>query len=127
MAKKSMMDHMRDRNAMQLSSKPSSDGPKKPKNYNYKAKETAELEENPSATGRVSRRTQQDIEDSFDEKRRGWSKEYSAGNMSKSAFKDSIASTLADPRRAKEFVPKKVKPPKPPKKAKIGWGNNPFW
>lgn len=120
---KSMMDYMKARTSMQL--KRDDDNPKRPKNYNYKAAEAQELEG--SAIGKVGPKKQKEIEQSFKEKRKEWSKAYSKGEMSKSALKDSIASTLGPKSKVRDYMPVKVKIPKVKVKAKLEAGNNPFW
>lgn len=126
---KSLIQHMQKRNAMQLKNGggPGDGGKKKEKNYNYKAAEKKELEENPSALGTVSEAKSRQIEESYEGKRKEWARQHSKGQMTKGALQDSIASTLADPRKAKDLMPAKVKMPKKRKKAGLAWGNNPFW
>lgn len=99
------------------------DNPKKPKNYNYKAAEAKYLDEYPSATGRVTPGVAKELEGSFADKRKEWSKAYNKGEMSKGALRDSIKSTLADPRNVKDFMPGKGGTNKPRKKQPVWIGN----
>lgn len=101
---------------------------KRPKNYNYDAAAKADLEKNPSATGRVSAGTSKEIEKSFAPKRKEWQKQYAQGNMSKRAFKDSVASTLAPETKVKDKLPTPYKKKKQIKaKVKVYPGDSPFW
>ena len=97
---------------------------KRPKNYNYQNAVTRELEENPSALGRVSKKKSEEIVKSFDPKRKEWNKEYLNKRMTKSAYKDSVASTLPIGAKAKDFMVKKSDYKVKPKKVKYWVGGS---
>lgn len=83
---------------------------KKPKNYNYQNKVNEHLKEYPTALGRVTEDESKRIEKSFEPKRKEWSKSYDRGEMTKRAYQDSVASTLAPGSKVKDFTKGKYKP-----------------
>jgi hypothetical protein len=95
---------------------------KKVKNYNYQAKADKELEENPTALGRLAHSTSREIEQSFGDKRKEWSTAYNKGQMTKRAYKDSVASTLAPGSKVSDYT-EVSKTSAPPKKVRWYIGN----
>ena len=102
--------------------KPRTPQKKEAKNYNYKRAEAKELQENPTALGRVSENQGREIESSLEPKRKAFIQDYNAGTLKKSALKDSIASTLRDGSKVKDFMPVKYKPK--PKKVEYWVGGS---